>query len=690
MMVRSTVAVQIFLLAMVGNVVAAAEPGAKDIMPANIPRVGNRAVDQWQDTTTVPPATLPAEVPRNLMLTQYLLNQIDQAWGRWQQAYEQRKTPEQVLANQKQLRERFIEAVGRLPARTPLNAKVVGTIQREGYRVEKVLFESQSRHYVTASLFLPDGARFKAPYPGVLVPCGHHSRSKAWDEYQSMGALLALNGMAGLVYDPIEQGERRQFPSTELWGTTAHDLIGVGSILLGRSTATFEIWDGMRGIDYLQSRPEIDPKRIGCTGNSGGGTQTSYLMSLDERIMVAAPSCYIGRMGSQVRHAYGDAEQQIFGQLAWGMDHPDYLTLQAPQQRVLVMAATHDFFDINAAWQTLRYAKRVYTRLGFPERVDILENDSGHNYDSQQREGVVRWMSRWMFGRDEAIREPAIALIPDKDLYCAPEGNVMRIEGARSTYDLNEEYERELAGKRKELWAKTGPAQMLQKVRGVAAIRRLDELPEPVVDQVGSEEAGGVRIERLVLKPEAGIYLPALLFRPGGQVKGAVLYVNEAGRAADRRSDEAVQSWVKAGKMVLAADLRGRGETGNGEDWSQASPNYSAVYNAYLLGRSLVGMQAEDVLVCARYLAKQLPSDRKGVELVAVGSVGVPAVHAAALESDLFAAVTLKRALGSWVEVIGTRPPSQAYLAGVVNGALRVYDLPDLAGVLGEKLRVEK
>jgi len=191
MMVRSTVAVQIFLLAMVGNVVAAAEPGAKDIMPANIPRVGNRAVDQWQDTTTVPPATLPAEVPRNLMLTQYLLNQIDQAWGRWQQAYEQRKTPEQVLANQKQLRERFIEAVGRLPARTPLNAKVVGTIQREGYRVEKVLFESQSRHYVTASLFLPDGARFKAPYPGVLVPCGHHSRSKAWDEYQSMGALLA-------------------------------------------------------------------------------------------------------------------------------------------------------------------------------------------------------------------------------------------------------------------------------------------------------------------------------------------------------------------------------------------------------------------------------------------------------------------------------------------------------------------
>ena len=124
------------------------------------------------------------------------------------------------------------------------------------------------------------------PFPGVIVPCGHAGEAKAYEAYQTMGALLALNGMAALVFDPIDQGERSQMPSAlpQIQGTTAHTMLGVGSILLGRSTARFEIWDGMRAIDYLQSRPEIDPNRIGCTGNSGGGTQTSYLMALDDRI----------------------------------------------------------------------------------------------------------------------------------------------------------------------------------------------------------------------------------------------------------------------------------------------------------------------------------------------------------------------------------------------------------------------
>jgi dienelactone hydrolase len=687
MAARNVIAAYVVLLAVANAGIRAAEPPTKDILPPTIPRIGNRALDQWQDTAITPPTTLPAEVARSAMLMQHLVNQVDRAWERWQQAYEERKTPDQVASNQRHLREQFIEALGGLPRRTPLNARIVGTIQREGYRVEKVLLESQPRHYVTAALFLPDVARFKPPYPGVLVPCGHHVRSKAWDEYQSMGALLALNGMAGLVYDPIEQGERRQFPDTQLWGTTAHDLIGIGSILLGRSTATFEIWDGMRSIDYLKSRQEIDPKRIGCTGNSGGGTQTSYLMALDDRIAAAAPSCYISRLGSQIRNAYGDAEQQIFGQLAWGMDHPDYLTLQAPHQRVLVLAATDDFFDIHAAWRTLRYAKRLYSRLGFPERVDILENDAGHNYNNLQRQGVVRWMSRWLLARDQVIDEPAINLIPDEDFRCAPGGNVMRIEGARSTYDLNEEYEKEWAARRKQLWATTSRAQLLGNVRRVAAIRPLSELPLPAVDKVGTFDQPGYRAERLILRPEPGIYLPALFLMPQPNATGAVLYLREKGAASGADTDDAVQAWLKAGRMVLVVDVRGTGETGNGEEWAQGSPNYRAAYTAYLLGRSLVALRAEDILVCSRYLASQHPSGRQHIDLVAIGNIGVPALHAAALEADLFASLTLRQTIGSWLEIIRARPPDQSQLASVVHGALRVYDLPDLSAILGEKLK---
>ncbi len=183
-----------------------------------------------------------------------------------------------------------------------------------------------------------------------------------------MGALLALNGMAALVFDPIDQGERGQYFGPggwpDLWGCKAHAMIGVGSVLLGRNTARFEIWDGMRAIDYLQSRPEVDPRRIGCTGNSGGGTQTSYLMALDDRIRCAAPSCYLTST-LRLMQTIGpdDAEQNLFGQFVGGPQEADWLLMRAPSP-VLMCAATKDFFDIGGTWDSFRYAKRLYTRLG--------------------------------------------------------------------------------------------------------------------------------------------------------------------------------------------------------------------------------------------------------------------------------------------------------------------------------------
>ncbi|MHC4166637.1 MAG: alpha/beta hydrolase family protein [Planctomycetota bacterium] len=345
------------------------------------------------------------------MMSHYLRGLAQVQFDNWQKQYEQRKTPEQITEYQKRLRDEFIESIGGLPERTPLNPKISGVVRRDGYKVEKVIFESQPKHYVTGALFVPDAARFKPPYPGVIEPVGHSFTAKAREIYQSVGALLALNGIVALVFDPIDQGERGQMLSQwpSLSGTKAHTNLGVGSMLLGRNTARFEIWDGMRAIDYLQSRPEVDPARIGCAGLSGGGTQTSYLMALDERIKAAAPACYLTSF-ERLLDTIGpqDAEQNIFGQLAFGMDHADYIMMRAPKP-TLVCAATGDFFDISGTWDTYRYAKRLYSRMGFAERVDLIEHDGQHNYHKPLREATTRWMMRWLLGKDEPITEPATA-----------------------------------------------------------------------------------------------------------------------------------------------------------------------------------------------------------------------------------------------------------------------------------------
>jgi dienelactone hydrolase len=626
------------------------------------------------------------------MMNHYLRAEARQQFENWKAQYEQRTTPEQIAEYQKRLRSKFLEAIGPLPQRTPLNPRLTGVVYRNGYKAEKVIFESQPKHYVSAVLFLPDAEEHKPPYPGVLVPCGHSRDAKGYETYQSMGALLALNGMAALVFDPIDQGERSQLLSQlpQLWGTKAHTMIGVGSILLGRNTAWFEIWDGMRGIDYLQSRRDVDPKRIGCTGNSGGGTQTSYLMSLDDRIIAAAPSCYITNLYERILELGAqDAEQNIYGQLAFGMDHADYLMMRAPTP-IIICAATKDFFDIRGTWESFRYAKRLYSRMGFAERIDLLENDAPHNYNQLQRQSVVRWMARWLLKKDEPINEPAIELLSEEEIKCTPNGQVMLLEGARSTYDLNRDFEKKLGKHRRKLWKTTARKELLNQVRKIAGIRKLTNLPEAKVERVGIVSWPDYNIEKLILKPEDGIYLPALMFLPKQtRSRGMVLYAHEKGKAEDAGPGGPIEKLVEAGKVVLAVELRGTGETQK-TDQKYFRPYFGYdgqdVYTAYLLGRSYVGMRAEDILVCARFLRQQ--QDGR-VDLIAVGHVSVPALHAAALESDMFGSIKLVRGLVSWSNVIKLGR-SNNQLVNTVHGALTVYDLGNLGATLGDSLSIEE
>jgi dienelactone hydrolase len=633
--------------------------------------------------------------PPGLMMQRYLKKQTDQAVQRWKDDYEKRKTPEQIAEYQKGGRAAFLAAVGGLPERTPLNPQIVGKISRSGYRVEKIIFESQPKHFVTGLLFLPDAKHFKPPCPGVLVPCGHAFEAKGYDAYQTMGALLALNGMVALVYDPIDQGERGQYMGDggwpKLWGIDGHTMIGLGCIPLGHNVARFEIWDGMRAIDYLESRPEVDPKRIGCTGNSGGGTQTSYLMALDDRICAAAPSCYL--MSTErllAQRGADDAEQQIFNQLNAGPHEADFIMLRAPSP-VLLCCATYDFFDVRGTWETFRYAKRLYTRQGFAERVDIMENDAGHNYDTLQREAVARWMSRWLLQKDQVITEPKIELLSEKEYNCTPDGKVMSLPGARSVYDLNEECENALAKRRESSWATGDRAALLKEVSRIAGIHPLAELPKPRVDASDMISRTGYKIEKLLIRPEEGISLPALAFLPDkANADRVVLYLHDKGKSADAAIGGPIEELVKAGNVVLAVDLRGNGQTQSttprlfGSDFQDGQI-------AYELGRSIAGMRAEDVLSCARYAAERFTGGRDDtVDLVANGNIGIPALHAAVLEPALFHSIVIRQMIASWADVVHKRANAPALMGSLIHGSLQHYDLPNLETTLGKKITVEQ
>jgi dienelactone hydrolase len=632
-------------------------------------------------TLTVLPERIDGVAPKDMMKA-WLKRRTDAAFERWAKNYAGLTTPEAVAAYQAHLRAKFLEAVGGLPERTPLNARVTGRLVRDGYSVEKVIFESRPEFYVTAALFLPDSSRHKPPFPGVLIPCGHSENGKAYESYQTMGASLAAAGLAALVFDPIDQGERFQLLDAAgkpvLGGVSGHTMVGVGAMLLGRSVAQFEIWDGMRALDYLLSRPEVDPARVGVTGNSGGGTQASYLMALDERLKVAAPSCcltgfkaLLGTIGPQ------DGEQNIFGQLAFGLDHADYILMRAPAP-FLICAATNDFFDIGGAWETFRYAKRLYTRLGSAERVELMENDAPHNYNTLQRQSVLRWMARWLLGRDAPLVEPPIAVFTDEELRVTPRGQVMLIPGARTAYDFNAELAKELAAKRAPLWAAASAEERRAKVRAATGIRPLGEIPEPALEDRGEG--------RLVVVHDDGIRLPVIIENAAAAgAHGLVLAVAEDGKSAALASGAA----AAGRRAVWAVDVRGAGETMQTDPAYAAEfgPNLNEAVTAYLLGRSYVAMRAEDILVCARAAAALTPTHT--VDLAAFGSVGVPALHAAALEPQLFSSVRIVRSLGSWTNVVDSRTHRGQFI-NAVHGALEVYDLPDLAAMLGSKVKNEE
>lgn len=578
------------------------------------------------------PVFKPEDQPRR-MLYKHLEAECGKAFEARRRDVAALRTPEDLKRRQRSLRANFIEALGGLPPVTPLHARTVGTVKGDGFRVEKVIYESRPEHHVTGALYIPEG---KGPFPGVLVPCGHSDQGKAAEAYQRICILLAKHGFVVLCYDPIGQGERMQLLTAEgrpaiKGNTTEHTMSGIGALLVGWSAASFRIWDGIRSIDYLASRPEVDPKRLGCTGNSGGGTLTSYLMALDDRIAVAAPSCYVTTL-ERLFATIGpqDAEQNITGQVAFGMEQTDYVTMRAPKP-TLICTGTQDFFDIQGSWTTFREAKQVYAMIGHAERVDLIEYNDKHGFSKPRREAALRWMRRWLQGIDDAAVEPEFPVFKEEDLRCTSTGQVLSELKGKSVFDLDLEREKALAAGRTVV-----PPQ---------SVAPLDLPPKP---------QGG---ERGWIEAEPGV---RLAYRPYDAALPPEL------RLVVLRKDAA----------AIAVDLRGYGETAPegkaqpfGADWKEA-------FLGIHLNRPLVLQRARDLRIANAVLGRNW-------SVTATGKAVPAALHAAAFEK-VIPELTLEGGIVSWASVL-RHPVTTLEVSNVIPGVLKTYDLPDLAALMAPR-----
>ena len=607
-------------------------------------------------------------------------------------AFEELKSPDQIQRRQQELKEFFTRQLGGFPERTPLNARTVRTIPADGYRIECVIFESRPNHHITANLYLPESS---GPVPAVAVSSGHSRTAKTADYNQRVGIMLARHGMAVLCFDPIGQGERSQILTDhhepEHSGTTTeHFLVGVGSILVGRNTASYRVWDAMRAIDYLVSRPEIDATKIGFTGCSGGGTLTSYVMALDDRVACAAPACYLTTFRRLIESiGPQDAEQNIFGQLAFGMDHPDYILMRAPRP-TLISSTTQDFFDIRGSWETFRQAKRVFGRMGYPERVDLVEIEGSHGVQPQNLATIAHWMQRWLMQRDVSIPVAQLQTRPPADLLCLESGQVLTLPGEKSVFQLNAEHESVLAGQRKQLQSGLSDDQLRARIREILKLRPAADIKPPGWDDRGRIQRENYHIDRLVLKCDSGRLVPGLTWHPVTPSDEAYLYLHDDGKLADGGAGGAIATIMDSGFAVVSVDLCGQGETATGKRDALLS-DWKTFSLAYLLGEPLVGLRTEDALAAADFVAyyQKNRSNPRKVHLVAVGQSGIVALHAAALHPELFTSITLKRTPRSWSSIVGDSSAS-GQLDSTIHAVLETYDLPDLVRLAGaEKVRFE-
>jgi dienelactone hydrolase len=471
-------------------------------------------------------------------------------------------------------------------------------------------------------------------------------------------------------------------------------MAGLQEILLGQNLARYFIWDGMRGLDYLASLPEVDATRLGVTGNSGGGTLTTYISMLDPRVKAASIVTFITSLPEKIAarslDAGSDPEQDIPGLLAAGIDHTEFVGMIAPRP-VLIGAAVRDFFPIEGTRQTFSEVQSLYKKLGEPERIKMVEFDHRHMYSQSLREATYAWFDRWLKGVDAVAQEPEIFTEKDATLECTPTGQVITSLGGKTVYDFNraraEEKLRLLDSRRH---SADFHADLAGKIRSRLAVPA--DATSHVEKTLATTEVGDLVVEKLLVETEPGISVPTrVIHRKGSPVRApAVVYLRD--RQGESAGPPLFASLAEQGRVVAVADVRGFGETWAPRDVREQEDDYfhprdgrdaDFAYAAFFLGRPLLGMRAGDALGVVRYLRTRPDVDPKHVAIVGRGWAGLTALFAASLDSEMSSTAVegIPASYGALATAQIYGQPAYFLLPGV----LQDFDLTDVFAALAPR-----
>jgi len=615
-----------------------------------------------------------------------------------QQADQQRSalgTQADAEAYVRDVQQKIQQCFGPWPDKTPLNPRITGRLKRDTYIIENLIFESRPGFLVTANLYIPSGRAF--PLPGVIGTCGHSATGKIAESYQAFAQGLARQGYVVLIYDPLGQGERLQYPNDKLKsrkgvGVREHLYAGNQQILVNEFLGTWRAWDGIRALDYLLTRPEVDPARIGVTGNSGGGTMTTWLCGVERRWTMAAPSCFVTSFLHNLENELpADTEQCPPRALALGLDHSDFLAAMAPAP-VIILAKEKDYFDVRGSEQALQRLQQLYGLLDAETQIKLFVGPTPHGFSQENREAMYQWFNH-VTQISTAQSEPNLPMEEEQVLWCTPQGQVSTLE-SKPIYAFTREKSQMLAQQR--------PAQMSldtlkHQVRQVLKLTVAP--PQAPIDYriLRNRRARAypkAHWTTYLVQSEPGIHAVVYrlsderhLSRPPQAPQRAFLYVSHQSSDAELRNEPLIKELLAAdpNAAFYTCDVRGIGESqpdtcGENSYLQPYGSDYFYATHSLMLGHPYVGQRTHDVLQVIQWLKQNGHTE---IHLVGKGWGAIPATFAGLL-ADQVSQVTLKNALSSY-SVIAESVDYAWPLSSLVPGILMEFDLPDCYRALAAK-----
>lgn len=590
------------------------------------------------------------------MLWDYITEYIRLLDERRQKRFDGMTSAEDVANLGVFVRGKLAQMWGPLPTeRTPLNARTIGEVDRGDFLIEKVIYESRPRFFVTANLYRPKAV--EKPLPGALVTCGHGSGGKAYESYQRFAILLARHGFVALVFDPIGQGERSQLwdkalnASRAAEGTGEHRVLGQASYLLGENLMQYRVWDAMRSFDYLAERADVDAERIAMGGNSGGGMETLQLAGFETRLAGAFSGCAVASFKAKTEALLmADPEQILYGTLRHGIDHPELIAAAAPKPYI-IGSATKDYVPIDAARRTFAEAQHAYLLTGHEGEITQAETDAGHGLNRDLRVAAVEWFSKWLSETSRHVEETDAPISTAAELQCTESGQVTVSLDSKTVVDFQRERLREIRPDR------PVPANL----GGFEAYQAEIQLKVKELTRVGS------------FKPEHGIFVPDRSLEPGAYSRGVAVVVSDRDRDDPLVRRRVVDPIIAAGYQVLLLDLRGWGETAPNIPGTRKDFDWETffAYRSLEIGKPLLGQRMKDLLTTTPTRLR-----RRMWTYVGVGGGALVAAHAAVLDLRCEGLIAVDPPL-SYHSLVEDPLGSHAF-SGYVPGVLGAYDIRDL------------